>query len=58
MNTTYEFAIDQLKISAMNCENNAPIHAAEGRHQQAELSRQSAESFRAAIEKLQAEQVQ
>jgi hypothetical protein len=45
----YDAAISQLMISAENCENNAPIHEAEGNVEQAALSRANAESYRAAI---------
>ncbi|MEY4427508.1 MAG: hypothetical protein RLZZ182_197 [Pseudomonadota bacterium] len=47
-------AVAQLQISASNCETNAPIHASEGRHEQAECSRANGESYRTAIERLQA----
>jgi len=49
----FDAAINQLTISAETCENNAPIHEAEGNTEQAELSRASAVSYRAAIEHLQ-----
>lgn len=48
----YASAINQLTISAQICENNAPIHEAEGKHEQAALSRANAQSYRAAIQAL------
>lgn len=45
----FDAAICQLTISAETCENNAPIHEAEGRIEQAALSRSNAESYRSAI---------
>lgn len=42
-------AIVQLRISAETCENNAPIHEAEGNHEQADCSRKNAAAYRAAI---------
>ena len=48
----YQAAIAQLGISADVCENNAPIHEAEGNAEQAALSRANAESYRAGIEAL------
>lgn len=49
-----EPAITQLGICAETCETNAPIHEAEGRTEQAALSRANAASYRAAIERLSA----
>lgn len=40
-------AIDELRRSAETCEHNAPIHDQEGNHEQAELSRANARSYRA-----------
>lgn len=48
----FERAIAQLNDSSEICENNAPIHAAEGRLKQAECSKENAESYRAAIGQL------
>ncbi len=45
----YEAAIRQLTDSAEICENNAPIHEAEGRHEQSIRSRANAASYRQAI---------
>jgi len=49
----YNAAIAQLIVSAETCENNALIHEAEGRIEQAACSRANAESYRLAIEALQ-----
>lgn len=46
-------AIAQLISSAEICENNAPIHEAEGNLEQAEADRSNARSYRAAVEELQ-----
>lgn len=46
-------AVEVLRIAAETCENNAPIHAAEGNAEQAELSRNNAVGYRAAIARLQ-----
>lgn len=51
----YADAIAQLTISAEVCETNAPINDAEGNHEQAALERKNAQSFRAAISRLEAE---
>lgn len=42
-------AIAQLEISAQVCETNAPINEAEGNHEQAQLERDNAAAYRAAI---------
>mgnify|MGYP001191846849 CR=1 FL=1 len=42
-------AIAQLSVSAETCENNAPIHEAEGNAEQAALSRANAVAYRSAI---------
>jgi hypothetical protein len=54
MDTKPDFAaaVAALTVSAETCENNAPIHEAEGRQEQAELSRANAENYRAAIARL------
>ena len=49
----FQAAINQLTISAEICENNAPIHEAEGNLAQAELSRTSASNYSEAIQRLQ-----
>jgi hypothetical protein len=45
-------AVAALQIAAETCEANAPIHEAEGNHEQAECSRNNAASYRAAIARL------
>ncbi len=45
-------AIEQLKISAEVCENNAPINEAEGNISQAALERDNAAAYREAIQAL------
>lgn len=47
-------AVAALQVAAETCETNAPIHEAEGNVEQAALSRSNAQSYRAAIETLQA----
>lgn len=42
-------AITALTINAETCENNAPIHEAEGKHEQAAMDRANATAYRAAI---------
>jgi hypothetical protein len=42
-------AIDELRRSAETCEHNAPIHGADGNHEQAELSLELARSYRAGV---------
>jgi hypothetical protein len=49
----YDAAIAQLIVSAETCENNAPIHEAEGRIEQAACARANATSYRLAIDALQ-----
>lgn len=49
-------AIAQLEISAQVCETNAPINEASGNHEQAQLERDNAAAYRAAIARLQADQ--
>lgn len=46
-------AREVLRIAAENCENNAPVHEHMGNADQAELSRNNAVSYRAAIAQLQ-----
>lgn len=48
-------AIEQLKISAEVCENNAPINEAEGNASQAALERDNAVAYREAILVLEAQ---
>ncbi|CRM73359.1 MULTISPECIES: hypothetical protein [Pseudomonas] len=48
-------AIAQLTISAEICEKNAPINEVEGNHEQAELERNNAVAYRAAIARLEIE---
>jgi len=54
--TTPDFtpALETLRIAAETCEDNAPIHTAEGRPEQAALSTANAASYRAAMEILSA----
>ncbi|MCY1414007.1 hypothetical protein D3C76_538200 [compost metagenome] len=47
-------AIERLKQAAEACENNAPIHEAEGEHEQAALDRTNAQAYRSAIDALSA----
>jgi hypothetical protein len=47
-----EGACTVLDINAFNCEQNAPIHEAEGNAKQADLSRNNAAIYRAAIARL------
>lgn len=48
----FDYAIAQLKVSLETVENNAPINERESNLEQAKLERECAESYRAAIEKL------
>lgn len=48
-------AIEQLKISAEICENNAPINETEGSLEQAALERENATAYREAILVLEAQ---
>ena len=48
----FDYAIAQLKVALETAENNAPINEREGKIEQAKLERECAESYRAAIEKL------
>lgn len=48
-------AIEQLKISAEVCENNAPINEDEGNISQAALERDNAAAYREAIQVLEAQ---
>lgn len=50
-----EYAIAQLEVSLETAETNAPIWEVDGNTEQAEASRQHAESYRAAIAKLKGE---
>lgn len=50
-----EYAIAQLKVNLDTAEKNAPIWESEGNTEQAEACRRHAESYRAAIEKLEME---
>lgn len=50
----FSAAIAQLVISAETCENNAPINEAEGNFEQAQLERENAAAYRAAIARLEA----
>ncbi len=50
-----EHAITQLEIALDIVETNAPINEAEGNLEQAQLERECAASYRAAIEKLKSE---
>lgn len=52
----HESAIAQLEISVQVCETNAPINDAEGNHEQAQLERDNAAAYRAAIAHLKADQ--
>lgn len=53
---SFDYAIAELKVALEAAEKNAPVWEAEGNADQANASRQHAESFRAAISTLERQQ--